>query len=51
MGGRYLGDASFKLALYGCVVSVCSVLFVSLVVVCHELYVCAWNVGLQQLYD
>ena len=40
-----LGNASFKLMLYGCVISVCCVGFASLVV-CDEHYDCAWDVGL-----
>ena len=41
-----MGNASFKLMLYGRVFSVCCVGFVSLDVVCDERYDCAWNVGL-----
>ena len=41
-----LGNASFKLALYRCMVSVCCVGFASIDVVCYELYDCSWNVGL-----
>ena len=37
-----LSNASFKLTVYGCVVSVCFVGFVSLVV-CDELHDCTWN--------
>ena len=39
-------NASFKLMLYVCVVSICCVGFASLDVVCDELHDCAWNVGL-----
>ena len=46
-----MGNASFKLILYGCVISVCCVDFASLDVVCDELYDCVWNVGLWQLSD
>ena len=46
-----LGNAIFKLTLYGCVVSVCCVDFASLDVVCDELNDCAWNVCLLQLSD
>ena len=46
-----MGNASFKLTLYGCVVPVCCVGLASLDVVCDELYDCAWNVGLYQLSD
>ena len=42
------GNASFKLTLYGCVVSVCCVGFASIDVVCYELNDCAWNIGLWQ---
>ena len=38
-----LGNASFKLTLYGCVVFVCSIGFAFLDVVCVELYDCAWK--------
>ena len=37
-------NASFKLTLSGCVVSICCVGFASLDVVCDELNDCAWNV-------
>ena len=39
-----LWDASFKLTLFGCVISICCVGFASLDVVCDELNDCAWNV-------
>ena len=42
-------NASFKLALYGCVDSVWCVGISSFDVVCDELHDCAWNVGLYQL--
>ena len=38
-------NASFKLTVYGCVVSVCCIVFASLYVVCDELFDCAWNVA------
>ena len=41
-----LWNASFKLTLSGCMVSICCVGFVSLDVVCDELNDCAWNVCL-----
>ena len=41
-----MGNAIFKLTLYGCVVSVCYVGFASHDVVCDELYDCTWNLGL-----
>ena len=44
-----LGNAGFKLTIYGCAVSVCCLGFASLDVVCDELYDCARNVCLQQL--
>ena len=48
----YIGyEASLKLRLKGCVVSVCCVGCASQDVVCDELYACVWNVGLQQLSD
>ena len=37
-------NASFKLSLFGCVISICCVGFASLDVVCDELNDCAWNV-------
>ena len=37
---------SFKYTLYGCVVSVCCVVFASFDVVCAEFHDCARNVGL-----
>ena len=37
-------NASFKLTLFGCVISICCVGFASLDVVCDELNDCAWNV-------
>ena len=49
--GRHLGNASFELTLYGCLVSVCCVGFASLDVVCDGLYDCVWNVGLYQLSE
>ena len=39
-------NASFKLTLYGCVVSVCCIDFSSLDVLCDELYDGALNVCL-----
>ena len=39
-------NASFKLTLLGCVISICCVGFTSLDVVCDELNDCAWNVCL-----
>ena len=39
-----LRNASFKLTLFGCVISICYVGFASLDVVCDELNDCAWNV-------
>ena len=39
-------NASFKLTLFGCVISICCVGFASLDVVCNELNDCAWNVCL-----
>ena len=44
-------NASFKLTLSECVVSICCVGFASLNVVCDELNECAWNICLQQLSD
>ena len=44
-------NASFKLMLSGCVISVCCVGFASLDVICDELNYCVWNVGLYQLSD
>ena len=41
---RTLWNASFKLTLFGCVISICCVGFASLDVVCDELNDCAWNV-------
>ena len=41
-----LWNASFKLTLFGCVISICCVGFASLDVVCDELNDCAWNVCL-----
>ena len=41
-----LWNASFKLTLSGCVVSICCVSFESLDVVCDELNDWAWNVCL-----
>ena len=41
-----LWNASFKLTLFGCVISICCVGFASLDVVCDELNHCAWNVCL-----
>ena len=38
-----LWNASFKLTLFGCVISICCVGFASLDVVCDELNDCAWN--------
>ena len=38
-----LWNASFKLTLSGCVVSICCVGFASIYVVCDELNDCAWN--------
>ena len=46
VGERTLRNASFKLTLYGCVVSACCVGFASFDVLCNELNDCAWNVGL-----
>ena len=46
-----LRNASFKLTLYGCVVSVCCLDFTSLDVVLDELYDCVWNVVLWRLSD
>ena len=40
-----LEDASFKLMLYGCMISVSCVGLVSLDAVCHELHDCTWNHG------
>ena len=40
------GNVSFKLTLYGSVVSVCCVGFAFLAVVCDELHDSALNVGL-----
>ena len=39
-------NASFKLTLFECVISICCVGFASLDVVCDELNDCAWNVCL-----
>ena len=39
-------NAGFKLTLFGCVISICCVGFVSVDVVCDELNDCAWNVYL-----
>ena len=39
-------NASFKLTLFGCVISICCVGFASLDVVSDELNDCAWNVCL-----
>ena len=39
-----MGNASFKLTLYRCVVSVCCIGFASIDVVCDELNDCACNV-------
>ena len=39
-----MSNASFKLTLSGCVISICCVGFTSLDVVCNELNDCAWNV-------
>ena len=44
-------NASFKLTLFGCVISICCVGFASLDVVCDELNDCVWNVCLYQLSD
>ena len=38
-------NASFKLTLFGCVISICCVGFASLDVVCDELNDCVWNGG------
>ena len=46
-----LWNASFKLTLFGCVISICCVGFASLDVVCVELNDCAWNVYRYQLSD
>ena len=46
-----MGNATFKLTLYGCVVSVCCIGFASLDVVSDELYDCAWNVCMYQPSD
>ena len=46
-----LWNASFKLTLFVCVVSVYCVGFASRDVVFDELYDCAWNVGLYKLSD
>ena len=43
---RTLWNASFKLTLFGCVISICCVCFASLDVVCDELSDYAWNVCL-----
>ena len=39
-------NASFKLTLFGCLISICCVDFASLDVVCDELNECVWNVCL-----
>ena len=44
-------NASFKLTVFGCVISICCVGFASLYVVFDELNDCAWNVCLWQLSD
>ena len=44
-------NASFKLTLSACVVSICCVGFSSLGVVYDELNDCAWNLGMYQLSD
>ena len=46
-----MGNASFKLTLYGYVVIVCCAGPASPDVVCDELSDCAYNVGLQQHSD
>ena len=47
MKGRTLWNASFKLTLFGCVISICCVGFASLDVVCDVLNDCAlWYVVL-----
>ena len=43
-------NASFKLTLFGCVISKCCVGFASLDVVGDELNDCAWNVCLISVY-
>ena len=43
---QYFVIASFKLTLFGCVISICCVGFASFDVVCDELNDCAWNVCL-----
>ena len=45
-GDATLWNASFKFTLFGCVISICSVGFASLDVVCDELNDFAWNVCL-----
>ena len=45
----HVWNASFKLTLSGCVVSICCVGFSSLDVVRDELHDCAWNVCMYQL--
>ena len=42
--GASLWNDSFKLTLFGCVISRCCVGFASLDLVCDELYDCAWKV-------
>ena len=44
-------NASFKLTLFGYVVSICCVGFASLDVPCDELNDCAWYVGLKPVSD
>ena len=44
-------NASFRLTLYGCVVSICSVGCASLYVVCGEFHDCTWNPCMYQLSD
>ena len=46
VGERTLWNASFKLTLFGCVISICCVGLASLDVVCDELNHYAWDVGL-----
>ena len=41
-----LMSSSFKLTLFGCVISICCVGSASLDVVCDEFNDCAWNVCL-----
>ena len=43
-------NASFKLTLFGCMISICCVGFVSLDVVCDELNDCAWNVPVTMFF-